>query len=323
MIGAIEIGGTKLQLAVAAETAPEKLLDVHRLPIDRQAGAPGILALIEQTLTQLTTRYSLSAIGVGFGGPVDVGQGRAITSHQVSGWTNFALRDWLQQRWPVPVAIDNDCNVAALAEARLGAGKACSRVLYTTVGTGIGGGFIINGQIDGQDRPAITEIGHLRPGLVAERPEMTVEAIASGLGIERTMTEALQAPGYFGCSPADADEFRQRLGDTPLSARFIAEQSQAGQLLALRVFADATQTLGWALAQATTLLAPHVIVIGGGVSLVGQPFFAAVTHWWHTYVFPPLSKVVHITPAALGEEVVLHGAIQLVLSQAAMTSGKG
>jgi glucokinase len=315
MIAAIEIGGTKLQLAAAEATSPGVLTDLSRHSIDRAAGAAGILEQVAEGLQQLGQRHRIEAIGIGFGGPVDVARGRAITSHQVQGWDGFPLADWCAQICPVPVAIGNDCNVAALAEATTGAGRGKRRVLYVTVGTGIGGGLIVDGKIDGQERPAVAEIGHLRPGLHARSPGETVESLASGLGIERQTAEALDAPERWHVTPEVADQLRTWAspGDAFLRVPMIAAAAADDQPLARRILDQATEVLGWALAQATTLMAPERIVVGGGVSLIGPRFFAAVREAWQTYVFPPLRDGCDIVPAELGDEVVLHGAIQLAL----------
>jgi glucokinase len=315
MIAAIEVGGTKLQLAVAAPSAPDVLIERIRLKVDRSAGAAGIRDQIEDGINQLTSRHDVQRIGVGFGGPVDSERGRVVTSHQVSGWDDFPLVEWFGQRWALPVALGNDCNVAALAEASLGAGRGLRRVLYMTVGTGIGGGLIVDGRIDGERRPAVAELGHLRPGLEARRPDDTVESHASGLAIERIAAQAIRAPQAWGHSSEDAENLRTVwLNDgRTISAEAIATAAAAGQPLAMRLMHHATEMLGWALAQATSLMAPERIVIGGGVSLIGARFFSAVQSEWRTYVFPPLRDSCDIVPAELGEDVVLHGAILLAL----------
>ncbi len=178
----IEIGGTKLQLGVGhGHGGP--LVELVRLEIDPRRGAAGILAQIERAGLDLVRRHVIQRIGIGFGGPVDGAAGRVLKSHQVSGWDDAPLADWCRQTLGVPAVLANDCDAAALAEARFGAGRAATTVFYVTVGTGIGGGLVINGRLHGSHRPAVAEIGHLRPGLHADRAEDTVESLASGPGI--------------------------------------------------------------------------------------------------------------------------------------------
>ncbi len=218
MIAGIEIGGTKLQVTLAETNTPQRLLTTCRWPVERARGAAGILAQLELGLDELLGDQPLAAIGIGFGGPVQQGESRVITSHQVAGWDQFALGDWCRSRWPVPIALGNDCNVAALAEAQLGAGQGTRRMLYVTVGTGIGGGLVVDGRVDAEQRPASAEIGHLRPGLNCAGPQQTVESMASGLGLERTAEQALADPDAWGFSKADAAALRLQLGD-PISTR--------------------------------------------------------------------------------------------------------
>ena len=297
MIAGIEIGGTKLQVTLAETNTPQRLLTTCRWPVERARGAAGILAQLELGLDELLGDQPLAAIGIGFGGPVQQGESRVITSHQVAGWDQFALGDWCRSRWPVPIALGNDCNVAALAEAQLGAGQGTRRMLYVTVGTGIGGGLVVDGRVDAEQRPASAEIGHLRPGLNCAGPQQTVESMASGLGLERTAEQALADPDAWGFSKADAAALRLQLGD-PISTRGLAEAARNGDPLATALLDHAAEVLGWALAQATTLMSPERIVVGGGVSLIGPTFHLAVRRAWEQFVFPPLRNECDLTASA-------------------------
>jgi glucokinase len=208
-------------------------------------------------------------------------------------------------------------------------------VLFVTVGTGIGGGLAIDGNIYRGNGIAAVEVGHLRPGLDADRPNQTVEAIASGPGIVATARREVEqaiddslvsppsprpSPGGRGRSHASlrqraaADDLLRRCGGEidRLTAKIVAEAAATGNHIARRALADACQTLGWALAQAVTLLSPDVIVIGGGVSLMGEElFFAPLRDQVARYVFGPLHDSLCIVPAELGEAVVVHGALAL------------
>ena len=304
----IEIGGTKLQLGVGDRQSRE-LAEIVRLEVDAAAGANGIVAAIEEQGRALLVKHDIASIGVGFGGPVDIKTGVVTKSHQIAGWDQFPLGDRLSKAFDgLQVHIDNDCNVAALGEARLGAGQGSSRVFYVTVGTGIGGGFVIDGRVDGNQRPAISEIGHMRPGLESRSIEQTVENAASGWGIERYARRLLDDKSISG---------KERLlelcaGDpNQLTGKSIGIAVTESDPLSLSVLDHATQHLGWAIAQVATLLAPEVVVIGGGVSLIGEPFFSRVREQVDQYVFSPLRDSFTIVPARLGEEVVVHGALLL------------
>ena len=332
----IEIGGTKLQLGIGkGDGSP--LIVLERREVDSAAGAKGILAEIERMADILLAQHKVECAGIGFGGPVDRRRGLAVKSHQVEGWDSFPLCDWFTRHFGLPAVITNDCDAAALAEARFGAGHDCRSVFFVTVGTGVGGGLVLDGKLYGTSRPAVAEIGHLRPGIVADDPQATVESIASGRGIAATVAARFSgnetrsftvALGHGG--RVDREAVRERLAEAEqleeealadlrvrcdgdvdaLTTRLIAQAAAEGNPIANDAFERATQMLGWAVAQVVTLIAPEIVVVGGGVSLAGDIlFFEPLRREVQRYVFPPLAESVRIEPAALGELVVVQGAL--------------
>ncbi len=337
----IEIGGTKLQLGVGAGQG--QIVELVRRDVVSTHGAAGILQQIESAAGGLLHKHRITRVGIGFGGPVDAASGLTTKSHQISGWDSFPLADWCRERLGLELALANDCDAAALAEARLGAGSAAASVFYVTVGTGIGGGFVVDGRLHGAARPAVAEIGHLRPGLNAQRPEMTVESLASGPAIAAAayarmtgqVSHSLEAIRGTLVHP-NHEEVRQRLADVKdteqefidelaersggdaerLTAKVVAQAAADGNEIAREVLDHACQALGWGIAQVVTLLAPEVIVVGGGVSLIGEHlFFQPLRAEVARYVFPPLAGSYRVVPAALGELAVVHGAIALAAQQ--------
>jgi glucokinase len=307
----IEIGGTKLQLGVSSGDSLE-FKDFRRLPIDPRRGAAGIREQIAQAGRELIQRHQVQRIGIGFGGPVDAARGLTTKSHQIEGWDQFPLAAWCQSELGLPVILGNDCDVATLAETRYGAGRGKRSVFYVTVGTGVGGGFVLDGQLLGRGRPAIAEIGHLRPGVDARDPQATVESIASGWGISATTRELLAKADPSVLADAELLLRECQHDVSQLTTVLVADAAQRGNALALRALERAIQTLGWAIAQVITLIAPEVIVVGGGVAQIGeQLFFQPLRKFTAVYVFPPLKNEYQIVPAGLGEEVVVYGAIAL------------
>jgi glucokinase len=333
----IEIGGTKLQLGVGnGDGSP--LVELLSFQVDPAGGAQGIRQVIEQTAPELIQRHGVKRIGVGFGGPVDATGQRTIKSHQIEGWGDYPLAEWCRRRLGLPTIVGNDADVAGLAEALFGAGRGQKVVFYITVGSGVGGALIIDGQIHRGGSGVAGEIGHLRPGLHAERPEQTVESIASGWAIAAAAQARLAEPELRTLDPrkfrraTNAEALRQRLIESEqteaacaadllqrcqgqpelLTCKMLAEAAAEGNRMAEDIFRRATQTLGWAIAQMITLLGPQVVVIGGGVPQSGeQVFFAPLRAEVNRYVFPPLLGTFQIVPAALGQEVVVHGALAL------------
>ncbi|MCG3150480.1 MAG: putative fructokinase [Verrucomicrobiae bacterium] len=189
-----EIGGTKLQVGVCDRRG--KVHALERRTVDRKKGATGILQQFTELIPPLVVRYRVRAIGVGFGGPYDLERQRTIKSHQIAGWDGYPLQSWFHRQFGLPTYVENDQNCSALAEATLGAGKGLRRVFYVTVGTGIGGGFVIDGKVD-NGRFGAAEIGHTVIGT------RRLEALASGLAIERGVSTVPQAARYLGFALAN------------------------------------------------------------------------------------------------------------------------
>ena len=309
----IEIGGTKLQLGVGHGDGSD-FIAFERRNVDIGRGGAGIREQIRDVGRELISKYPIKRAAYGFGGPIFGSRGIVQTSHQVEGWDNFPLSQWTETELGVPTKLGNDCDVAALAEACFGAGRGARTVFYVTVGTGIGGGLVIDQKIHGTDRPASAEIGHLRPGLEAVTPKQTVESLAAGPGITISTKVRLESMLKAGEATRDFHEIRERCeGDfTKLTTKVIGEAAVAGNQLARDQYLAATKVLGWGIAQMITLVAPEVVVVGGGVSLVGEEiFFEPLRAAVRQYVFPSLRDAVRLVPAALGESVVVHGALAL------------
>lgn len=309
----IEIGGTKLQLGVGHGDGSD-FIAFERREVDIARGAEGIREQIRRVGRELIASHPIERVGYGFGGPVLGAKGIVQTSHQVPGWNSFPIVEWTQSELGVPTLLGNDCDVAALAEACFGAGRTARSVFYSTVGTGIGGGLVIDRRIHGTDRPAAAEVGHLRPGLEATTSAATVESLAAGPGIATATRGILEKLISKNMISNDVRDLVSRCGGdlSRLTTKSIGEAAIAGNQIARDQYAAAARVLGWALAQVVTLVAPEVVVVGGGVSLVGEEvFFAQLRAALSQYVFPQLANSYRVEPAALGESVVVHGALAL------------
>ncbi len=309
----IEIGGTKLQLGLGHGDG--HILALWRGTVNASEGSEGIRKQIVSAVPELlakanTDRGLLRGVGIGFGGPTDDRSNTVIKSHQIEGWDGFPLADWVSDLVGVPAVLCNDADVAGLAEALFGAGKGMSPIFYITVGTGVGGGLIIDGQIYRGVGRGAAEIGHLRVGYPASpefvEDEQTVEMWASG--------ESIQAHAAFR-ERIRADDFatiRRHVGSDVLSAKAVAAAAREGDEEALEILDNARRGLAEGICHVVALLCPARIVIGGGVSLIGEElFFAPLRHVVAERVFKPFAGLTDIVPAALGEEVVVHGALAL------------
>jgi glucokinase len=312
----IEIGGTKLQLAIGRGNGHVHAME--RLGVDPGGGAQAILRQIEASFGRLLDHASMTAAeirgaGVGFGGPVDAACGRVHHSFQIQGWTDFPLADWLRNRLKIPIVrVQNDADTAGLAEALLGAGVGLSPLLYVTIGSGIGGALVVDGEIYRGAGLGAAEIGHLG---VVDRGDATariveLEQIASGWGIARQAREAAEK------LLASGDDWmvlsRAHGRSEAITTELVAQAAIEGDERAEAVLDRARRAMAFALCQAIALLAPRRIILGGGVSLIGQDhWFEPIRRLVEAEVFRPFQGSFDIVPAKLGEEVVVHGALLL------------
>ncbi|APW64010.1 ROK family protein [Paludisphaera borealis] len=309
----IEIGGTKLQVGLGRRQGAIEALE--RRVVDPARGAEGVREQIRDASEALFAAYSLTpadvrGVGVGFGGPVDAERGRTQASFQIDGWTDYPLADWVRRNLGVDaVSVHNDADTAGLAEARLGAGVGRSPILYLTLGSGVGGALIIDGRIYRGAGLGAAEIGHLNvPGPDGAFPEL--EQVASGWGIARAARAkagevVATGGGWDVLDAADGDVDR-------ITTVMVAQAAERGDARSLALLDQARRALAFALCQAVTLVAPQRIILGGGVSLIGERlWFDPLRRLVDAQVFPPFRGAFDIVPAALGEEVVVHGALEL------------
>jgi len=308
----IEIGGTKLQLGLGAGDG--NLTASWRGSIDVAAGGEGIRRSIVATVPNLLATAgiageSLRGVGVGFGGPVDDASRTVIKSHQIAGWDGFPLADWLGSALGLPVALGNDADVAGLAEALFGAGRGMSPVFYVTIGSGIGGGLVINGEILRGTGRGAAEIGHLkvRDSRTSDGRLETLENIASGWAIGRYARECAAS------DPAGAAKLIAAAGKVEhITADTVAAAASNGDALAGQVLGQAIDALADAICSVIVLVCPRRVVIGGGVSLMGDELlFEPLRRRIADRLFRPFAGLTEVVPAGLGEAVVLHGALAL------------
>lgn len=311
----IEIGGTKLQLGVGRGQG--EIVALVRLDVDPARRASGIREQIAAAFPRLLAaagldRAAIAAIGVGFGGPVDTRRGRIERSYQIEGWDDFPLADWLRGELGVPaVAIHNDADSAGLAESRFGAGQRRSPLLYLTVGSGIGGALVVDDRIYRGSGKGAVEIGHLLvpAGDGPDGPMRELEQVASGWAIARAGRNLVTAATAW----SDGHAILQAAAGDPdrITGSAVALAAARGDGAALAIVSRARRAVAFALVQTIALVAPARIVIGGGVSLIGEElWFAPIRRHVGDRVFPSFHEV-DIVPAALGEEVVVHGALAL------------
>jgi glucokinase len=307
----VEIGGTKLQLAVG--TPEGEILGVVRGQVNAEDGAQGILAWLKANMPRVmdpiaASGNQLAAIGCGFGGPIDTPNGRIFKSIHIKGWDDFPLKQWFQDEFRVPAIIANDTNAAAWGEYCLGSGRGTQHFFYTNIGTGIGGGIIINGNLyDGQGFGA-GEFGQTYvPDWTSHvcGAEERLENLCSGLSIERRLRASQDIP-------ASSLLLAYCQGNTKLiDCSMLYRAAAAGDAYALKEINQVGTTIGIALSNVLCLLSPQRIALGGGVSNMGELLFEPIRQSTRAHDF--VSSVGHyeIVPCELKESIVLVGAILL------------
>jgi glucokinase len=294
----IEIGGTKLQLVLG--DAAGQICERRKLPVDPARGGAGIREQIEGTLPELLRGRTIEAAGVGFGGPVDWKTGRICRSHQIEGWSEFDLGGWLQPLAGAPVMVDNDANVAALGEATGGAGVGFNPVFYVTLGSGVGGGLVADGRIYHGAKPGEAEIGHVR----LDRHGTIVEGRCSGWAVDARIRELnVKEPGSLLARLTG-----QAVGG---EAKHLAAAWQQGDAAARRLLQETAEDLAFGLSHVVHLFHPEIIILGGGLSGVGEPLRASVESALRPFLMEAFTPGPRIALAALGEDAVPVGALEL------------
>jgi len=306
---AIEIGGSKLQ--VVAGTSTGEIVERRRYVVDRAAGGEGIRAQISEAVKGLMKQWEIVAIGVGYGGPVDWRTGKIVKSYHISGWDGFALGSWLRDLSDLPTFVDNDANVAALGEAHHGGGRGYNPVFWLNSGSGVGGGLVVDGRLYHGALPGEMEIGHMR----LDRNGAIVENLCSGWTIDRRIQkEVAQNPnsilaalvkeaGYSGDTEPN--------GEAKTLTPALDKQCPVAEL----ILGDAANDMAFALSHVTHLVHPEIIVIGGGISLLGEPLrsrLETALPRWLMDAFHPGPK---IALASLKEDAVPVGALVLAAMQ--------
>jgi len=313
----VDIGGTRMTAGVVA--CDGSLMAVCRMATPRSAGAeacvPELLSACRSLLDEVKGAAPPVAVGIGFGGPVDAAAGVVRRSHHVEGWSGRPLAAVFAEATGLPAYLENDANAAALAEALFGAGRGADPVLYVNVGTGIGGGLVLGGRVYRGAHFNAGEIGHLV--LLPDGPPCPcgkrgcLEALASGDAIGRMAQERRDAGMLAGSALATLE---------PLTGRAVGEYACRGDLASREIVGEAGTYLGWALALSANLLDPQIIVVGGGVSALGDVYLEPARRRFRELAMDWVADV-QIVPAALGYDAGVIGAAAVAMTMVSLPQG--
>jgi glucokinase len=307
----IDIGGTKIAGGVVTEAG--QILDRTRVPTPPDEGEATLAAVLAAADELRARNPGVDALGVGAAGLVEWPAGQARWAPNNS-YRRLELRRLLGERTGLPTMVDNDGNAAAWAEARFGAGAGHDDLVLVTVGTGIGGGLVLDGRLYHGEHGFAGELGHL---IVAPDGDPCpcgnrgcLEAMASGSALGRLGREA--AAGDPG-GPLATLAARAR---GPVTGEVVFAAASEGDRLALGLFERIGHWLGVGIASLVTIFDPDVVVVGGGVAATGELLLAPARASFERYVhgrghrdLPP------VVPTRLGDDAGLVGAATLALTR--------
>jgi glucokinase len=304
----VDIGGTK----VAAGVVDDSGHVVQRVRRRTPSNDPGNIAdIVAEVVGQLSADHEVSGVGIGAAGFVDVARSTVLFAPNLA-WRNTPLREEIASRVDQRVVIENDANAAAWGEYRFGAGEQQPDVVVLTIGTGIGAGLVMDGQLHRGRFGIAGEPGHVRvvPGgrLCGCGNRGCLEQYCSGTALVRAAREVATE------RPREASRLLELASGDPanIDGPVVTKAAQEGDPAAVDCFAEIGRWLGQGLADLAAILDPGRFVIGGGVGEAGELLLAAGRESYATAVtgrgYRPLADVV---AASLGPEAGLIGAADL------------
>lgn len=309
----IDLGGTQIRAALS--TSPNQLHRAIRMETLADQGPDAVIQRIESAVRQAAGEAwaDVDAIGIVAPGPLDPWLGVILEAPNLPGWEDLPLKDRLSSSLSRPVVVGNDANLAALAEQRFGAGQGKRHMIYITVSTGIGGGVIIDNKLLLGVRGLAAEVGHMT--LEPHGPACTcgnrgcLEALASGPAIARDARDRIaagQASSILTLAGGDLQH---------IMAELVGRAATHGDPLAIELLQQAGFYIGLGIVNLMNLFNPGIIVVGGGVSRVGDLLFDPIRQTVQARIGHFYWEDCPIVPAALSDDVGLLGALAMVTDE--------
>ncbi len=308
-IAGIDIGGTKI--AVEIENLHGEKIGARRLPMQTEISADAIVETIFRAIKEIIekNRSNLVAVGIGCPSPLDIEKGLVMSPSNLRNWDNFPIVEMFQNRFNVPVVLENDANAAALGEFVYGAGRGYKNIVYITVSTGIGGGIILDGEILHGVSGDAGEVGHtiVQPdGIRCNCGSVgCLETISAGVHIARRAQEKLANGEASLMSEIETDISK-------VSAKTVVEALRKNDKLATEIWDETCRFLAVGIGNVITLIAPEAVIIGGGIAAAaGDLLLDPIKNLLPNLVsMVPLEKL-EILPAELGSRSGVCGALVL------------
>ncbi|MFZ7945393.1 ROK family glucokinase [Neobacillus sp. 19] len=313
-LASVDLGGTTTKIAFI--TMDGEIVHKWEIPTDNSNEGRNITINIAQALSEQLdelgeTHDKLAGIGMGAPGPVDYETGIILNVVNLGWQDNYPLKDSLEAATSLPAVIENDANCAALGEMWKGAGNGARDLVCVTLGTGVGGGVIANGNIVQGINGAAGEIGHITAipfGGASCNCGRTgcLETIASATGIVRLAMAELTKNELLG----ELSELFTKNGK--ITAKDVFDSARNGDLVSKKVLGEVSFHLGFVLASIANTLNPEKIVLGGGVSKAGSILLEAVNENFAKFTFSAVRDSTKLALATLGNDAGVLGAAWLI-----------
>jgi glucokinase len=310
----VDVGGTNIVAGTVAQDGSE-VVGVVSEPTRSEGGPDAvvdrIIHLARASVAQ-AGRREIAGVGIGSPGPLDTKRGVVLLTPNL-GWVDMPLRDRVAAGLDLPATLDNDANCAVLGEWWRGAARGADHVVGLTVGTGIGGGIVLNGAIYHGASDIAGEIGHMTIDSTGRRCKCgnygCLEAYASGPAIAARAVEGVEAG-------AETELPRYVNGDlSRITAQVVYEAANDGDEYALEVVRDTAKFLGAGVANIINIFNPQVVVICGGVTLAGDRLFVPLRSEVKRRAFKPAVEVCRILPGELPGTAGVWGAAAVFITR--------
>ena len=307
----VDLGGTNLRTALLSEDG--NILDKRKEASHASDGWKKVVArlidnIVRQREIAVERGFFVTAVGVGAPGIIKMDKGVVVKSPNFPDWNNLPLKEELEKALHIPVVIENDANAAALGEQWRGAGHGIGSMILLTLGTGVGGGIVLNDKIwHGADGMA-GEIGHMtifpdgRPCSCGNIG--CLEMYASARGIVKSYCEALETTNPEACSVP-----------TAITSEIVYQEARAGNERAIRIMNEMGRLLGIGIANLINIFNPEMIVIGGGVKDAWNLFINATNQEIMRRAFQVPAERTNIVPSLLGDDAGMVGAAAVALQK--------
>jgi glucokinase len=308
---AIDLGGTKIIAAIISHPTQIIVKDYSLTLADEgvEVVTGRVFSAVDRLLKARNIAPSqLHSISIAAAGAIDPERGLVASAPNLSGWHDIPLRDIVSSKYKVNTILINDANAAALAEHRLGAGKGVNNLILITVGTGIGGGIIINGRLYLGTRGSAGEVGHMTIDVNGPRCSCgnigCWEVLASGTAMAREAIARI--------SRGEKSTLTKMVGGKieKITAETVEAAAREGDSLALGVISQVATYLGVGMVNLVNIFNPEMIIVGGGVAKMGELLLEPARRVVREMTFKVATEAMRIVPAQLGEDAgVLGGAI--------------